>query len=117
MITYACAELCSRSVARTQYQVRLLHHTDDDGSALIYAPQDHDDYIRPSSSSKSPATMVSSRHLSQERQLLRKLEASLDSRSDDRKKMMYDKLRKRHKRAMQRIIDDVLTLGQTISST
>ena len=91
----------------SQYQVRL-HHSEANGGSFIYAPRDDDCYIR---RLPSPATMGSSRRLSQERLFLHKLEASLNSASDRRKQMMYDKLRKRHKQAMQRIIDDVATLG------
>jgi len=85
--------------------VRLHSHRDTDGSSLIYAPRDDDTYIRPVA---SPSQLTVSRRLSQERRLIQKFEASLsDSRSDDRKQLMYETLRKRHTQAMQRIIDDV----------
>ena len=105
-----CTKPCSRPVAlcRSQYQVRL-DYCEADGSSLIYAPRDDDCYIR--RPLPRPATIASSRRLSQERRFLQKLEASLNCRSDDRKQMMYDTLRERHKQAMQRIIDDVVNLG------
>jgi hypothetical protein len=95
-------------VCPSQYQVRL-DHCEADGSSLIYAPRDDDCYIR--RPLRRPATIASSRRLSQERRFLQKLEASLNCRSDDRKQMMYDTLRERHKQAMQLIIDDVVKLG------
>ena len=85
--------------------MRLHAHRDTDGSSLIYAPRDDDSYIRPAT---SPSQLTISRRLSGERRLIQKLEISLrDSRADDRKQAMYETLRKRHKQAMQRIIDDV----------
>ena len=41
------------------------------------------------------------------------LQASLNNGPDDKKQMMYDNLRKRHKQAMKRIINDV-TIGLAI---
>ena len=94
----------------SQYQVRL-DHAEADGSSLIYAPRDEDCYIRPPL--RPPASIASGRRLSQERRFLRKLEDSLEGSSDQRKQMMYDTLRQRHKQAMQRIIDDVVNLGSS----
>ena len=86
-----------------------LDHAEADGSSLIYAPRDEDCYIRPPL--RPPASIASGRRLSQERRFLRKLEDSLEGSSDQRKQIMYDTLRQRHKQAMQRIIDDVVNLG------
>ena len=94
-----------------QYQVRL-HHHGVEGSSLIYAPRDDDAYIRPSGS-LAFSTVASSRRLSEERRLLKMLQAILNNGSDDKKQMMYDNLRKRHKQAMKRIINDV-TIGLAI---
>ena len=58
-------------------------------------------------------TIANSRRLSKERRLLQTLEASIsiDGRSDERKRKMYDTLRQQHRKAMQRIINDVAIGG------
>ena len=93
-----------------QYQVRL---TGDgiDGGGLIYAPRDEDGYISRASTAQMPAAIHIDRRLSQQRRLMRKLEASLDTSPDDGTRtdvrILYDKLKERHRRAMSNIIADI----------
>ena len=95
---------------RSQYQVRLDQALESDGR-LIYAPRDLDRYIRRAAApAEPPLTIHVDRRLSQERRLLRQLEASLRTPfsaladADNKKQMMYESLRERHKEAMQRVI-------------
>lgn len=100
----------------SQYQVRL-HRNESDGATLIYAPRDEDCYIMSAAADPDEdretnvLTIHIDRRLSLERRLMRKLEASLDRNPDERKnsdkRLLYDKVRRRHKQAMQRIIDDI----------
>ena len=90
------------------YQVQL-HHEEPDGKSLIYAPRDCDSYIRRTCTTpKGKISIQVDRRLSQERQLIRKLEASLDASSSNAKKQaLYDKLRHRHRESMQHVIADM----------
>lgn len=101
-----------------------LNRSESEGATLIYAPRDEDCYIMgaaPESEEDDETSVLTisiDRRLSQERRLMRQLEASLDTNSDDRKstdkRLLYDKVRRRHKLAMQRIIDDICR-GPTVS--
>jgi hypothetical protein len=75
-------------------------------SSNSYAPRDEDRYITRLHQT-ADVTVHVDRRLSEERRLIRKLAASLNSSSDDKKQMLYDKVRIRHKKAMQRIIADI----------
>ena len=95
--------------------MRLLHCDTD--ARLIYAPRDEDRYIRlpcAEGDSSSSLEIHVDRRLSQERRLLRKIEASLDDCFDGRKLKLYDELRSRHRAAMKRIIEDI-SLGISLA--
>ena len=93
------------------YQVRLDHALESDAT-LIYAPRDLDRYIRRAAAPTTPESMTIhvDRKMSQQRRLLRELEASLRTQwtsltdADEKKQMLYDQLRNRHKEAMRRVI-------------
>ena len=87
------------------YQIRL-HHTDGDGNSLIYAPRDDNCYVKRLESAEKIAVQVD-RRLSRERQLMRSLEASFNDSLNDKKHMLYDTLKTRHKKSMQRVIADL----------
>ena len=90
-----------------QYQVRV-HHTDSGPHSLIYAPRDADSYVRALPAAElMPYPILVDRRLSLQRKLIRRLEESLGSASDERKQMMYEKLRQQHKEAMHRVIAHV----------
>ena len=114
---WSCPSSLTRFLsAISQYQVRL-HRNESDGATLIYAPRDEDCYIMSAAADPDEdretnvLTIHIDRRLSLERRLMRKLEASLDRNPDERKnsdkRLLYDKVRRRHKQAMQRIIDDI----------
>ena len=90
-------------------------HDHDSEHRLIYAPRDEDGYIKRADITDTVAIAVD-RRLSKERGLIRRLADELRRQKreddneldcDDRKQMLYDKLRKRHRDTMQRIITDL----------
>ena len=103
------------------YQVRLLHGSpDDDDERLIYAPRDENRYIKPVVAAAATEFIIHvDRRLSNERRLIRELEASLMESTTraayDKKHSLMDKLRTRHKEAMRRIIADI-SLGLASSA-
>ena len=87
----------------------------DSGCNLIYVPRDDDSYVNRLSCPEKIAVQVD-RRLSRERQLMRKLEASIDSSLNSKKRMLYDTLRSRHKKSMQIVIADLSRGGAAIMS-